>query len=767
VVLAAVVSTLWRALPGDLVFFQRDILNYWLPHIHVFLRAVHAGDPPLWNANVGFGAPLLADPNFALLYPPTWLVLLIPPPDYYRLFVVGHAVFAGLGAVLLARRLGLGPGPAAIAGGVYAVSGPLLSAASIFHHYAGAAWLPWVLAAFVSLRHRPSPRTALALSLTIAGQLLAGSADLCMMTALLGLGWLAWHEFGGKSSSSRTPFARWLIIGLAIGAAVGSVQWIPAAGLVAEGARGALPLEARTSWSVHPAGLLELFAPRLLGRLPLGPETRRLLFEGREPLFASMFLGIPALGLAILGATASRSRWRGYVLSALGGTLLLALGRFTPVFALAHALPPFSLIRYPAKYLLPLALAWALLVGLGSAVWLERWEARERRRARWALGTLAAVAIVLALGGSALWWPRGLGAELLDRSWLEPLPRLQVILFAEAAVAALAVLVLWLRSRRPWPAPGQSAIMAILVLGDLVVAGQGVNPLAPRALVETTPPIVGTLPEGARVHVAAMSEEQTAALFARSSLRPLGTVGSALVAFESLAPPLGVRFGLYGSYDDDFTGLAPPLQIALAVIVKSHEDWPVGRRGLQLGGVDYVVDVGRNLAGYEEADRVDSSLGVPLRVLAVRDPRPRAYVLEGISVVPDSEVIETLITRADLEREALISAGAPARTPAAGFAGRAEIVERGTNRLLIEASANRPGMLVVLEAWRRGWTATVDGQPAPLVRTNAVFRGVPLPAGRHRVEMSYRPRGLAWGAALGALGIAGLLALGVLAYRAR
>jgi hypothetical protein len=551
-----------------------------------------------------------------------------------------------------------------------------------------------------------------------------------------------------------------------IGAALGSVQWIPTAGLVTEGARGALPLEARTSWSVHPAGLVELFTPWLLGRLPLGAETRSLLFEGREPLFASMFLGVPALGLAALGAVASRSRWRGYVLSAAGGALLLALGRFTPAFALVHAIPPFSFIRYPAKYLLPLALVWALLVGLGAAVWLERWEAQERRRARWAPASLLVVAVVLALGGLALRWPRLLGPELLDRSWLEPLPHLQLIVFAEATLAAVAALALWLRSRSSLPAPGLSAIMVILVLGDLVAAGQGVNPLAPRALVETAPPVVDALPEGARIHVAGLPEGQTAALFARSSLRPLGRVGSALVAFETLTPPLGARFGLFGAYDDDFTGLAPPLQNALAVIVRSHEDWPVGRQGLRLGGAEFVVDVGRNLAGFEEIDRLDSSLGVPLRVLSVRDTRPRAYVVEGVRVEPDSDAVETLITRADLEREALIAAGLPARTPAEGFAGRAEVVERGTNRLVIEASANRPGMLVVLEAWRKGWTATVDGEPAPLLRTNALFRGVPLPAGRHRVEMSYVPPGLIWGAGLGALGLVGLLALGVLACRA-
>ena len=765
VVLASVLSTFWRALPGDLVFFQRDVLGYWLPHIQVFRAAVHAGDLPLWNAQVSFGAPLLADPNFALLYPPTWLVLLVPPPDYYRLFVVAHAAFGGLGAALLARRLGISAWPGSIVGGVSAVCGPFLSAASLFHHYAGAAWMPWVLAAFVSLRGRPSAGTALAASLAVLGQLLAGSADLCMMTALLGGAWLAWHELGPEARGSRAPFARWLLAALLLAAAAGSAQWIPAFGLVAEGSRGTLPLEARTGWSVHPAGLPDLFAPRLLGRLPLGPEARALLFEGREPLFASMFLGVPALGLALLGAIASRSRWRGFVLGALGTALVLSLGRYTPAFALVHAIPPLSLIRYPAKYALPMALAWALLVGLGADVWLTRWEDRERRRASLALAMLLAVTAALAIAGLGLPWPAAFRPELLDGSWPEPLPRLRFVLLAEAVLAAAAALVLWIRSRRPAPAPGLGAIVAVLVLGDLVAAGQGVNPLAPRALVETAPPIVRALPEGARVHVAVMTEPQTAALFARSALRPLGRVGSAVVALETLRPPLGTRFGLYGSYDDDLTGLAPPLHNALSLVVRSHEDWPVGRRALMLGGVDYVVDVGHDLAGFEEIDRVDSSLGVALRVLRVAGTRPRAFVVEGIRVASDADVVEALITRADFEREALVPAGLPPRIPAHGFVGQARIVKRGTNRLVLEASANRPGLLVVLEAWRRGWTATIDGEPAPVLRTNAIFRGIPVPAGSHRIEMSYLPREVAWGAALGVLGLTGLLLLAVVARR--
>jgi uncharacterized membrane protein YfhO len=38
-----------------------------------------------------------------------------------------------------------------------------------------------------------------------------------------------------------------------------------------------------------------------------------------------------------------------------------------------------------------------------------------------------------------------------------------------------------------------------------------------------------------------------------------------------------------------------------------------------------------------------------------------------------------------------------------------------------------------------GGRATVDGRPARLDRVNYLFRGVPVPAGEHVVEMRYRP----------------------------
>ncbi len=69
----------------------------------------------------------------------------------------------------------------------------------------------------------------------------------------------------------------------------------------------------------------------------------------------------------------------------------------------------------------------------------------------------------------------------------------------------------------------------------------------------------------------------------------------------------------------------------------------------------------------------------------------------------------------------------------------------------------------LLDAFAPGWRATLDGAPVEIRRTNAVFRGVPVPAGSHRVEFVYRPLSVTLGATL--TGLALLAATGLLVVR--
>jgi uncharacterized membrane protein YfhO len=54
----------------------------------------------------------------------------------------------------------------------------------------------------------------------------------------------------------------------------------------------------------------------------------------------------------------------------------------------------------------------------------------------------------------------------------------------------------------------------------------------------------------------------------------------------------------------------------------------------------------------------------------------------------------------------------------------------------------------------QGWTARVDGREAPVRRANGKHLAVPVPSGRHEVELLYRPPGLRAGALLSLVGVA-------------
>jgi uncharacterized membrane protein YfhO len=63
------------------------------------------------------------------------------------------------------------------------------------------------------------------------------------------------------------------------------------------------------------------------------------------------------------------------------------------------------------------------------------------------------------------------------------------------------------------------------------------------------------------------------------------------------------------------------------------------------------------------------------------------------------------------------------------------------------------GHVVLVDAYGAGWRATVDGQPAPLLRANVAFRAVPVPPGRHRIELLCRPASVVIGLAVSLLAL--------------
>jgi len=92
---------------------------------------------------------------------------------------------------------------------------------------------------------------------------------------------------------------------------------------------------------------------------------------------------------------------------------------------------------------------------------------------------------------------------------------------------------------------------------------------------------------------------------------------------------------------------------------------------------------------------------------------------------------------------------------------QATMLTETPERLTIGVHAARPAYLVLADAFAPGWRALVDGRPSPVLRADGLFRAVQVPAGRHDVDLIYRPAGVVEGAALSLAGVLIACATGV------
>lgn len=757
--------------PGR-TFFYRDILVYWLPQVESFVRAIAEGTLPLWNPYVGFGAPMLADASYQILYPFTWLNLLLMPATTYKALVVSHAALAGIGTFRLARRHGLPEWPAFVAGALWLASGPFLSAVALYHHFVSASWMPWVLLGVENVLEAPGPRTAGRLGLIGALQLLGGSGDLCLMTAMM-----AGLRAAACLASERPPLLtalrtlRWagLAALLALGGA--AAQWIPTLALVVGSGREQMTVEAKTAWSLSPLSALDVLFPRLIGEAPLNASSRAWLYDGREPFLTFLYLGAATFPLVILGAMSSARRRPWLVVGALL-FFWLALGWFNPWYPLLVQIPPFGLLRYPVKYLWPFAFLWCLLAGSGLQDWFLGSATRVRLITAGGVSlcllTAAAAACLLLAGG-------GPSVSALLAALVEPSPEARSRFTAsalEACVGTLLVLaaalgLLMVRLNSPATARWSAVAMGFLAFADVARVSRTVNPGAPAALLSHIPSVVSWL-RSARADARVLSLGAPPSQLARGPKDWDTEARWSLGLLELLRPTVGARYGIFGSYDGNFTGLALASTAELSNLVVRYLKTPLGLRLLRLGGVDYVATLDRSgLPGLAEAaPPMPSVFREPIRLFKVPSPLPRFYAVAQSRVVPEREAYLQLADPGfDPEREVILAPGAGAFRGDPSFVGRVRLLERRMDRILLEADLSSSGFVVLVEAYGPGWRARVDAHPAPVLRANILFRAVAVPAGRHRVELAYRPRAVVWGAALAVSSL--VIAIGLAVRRVR
>ncbi|HEV3164331.1 MAG TPA: hypothetical protein VGZ22_09900 [Isosphaeraceae bacterium] len=396
---AGLLIWLWPIGCGGKMPLGGDVTQFSIGLMSFLQHSLRAGRLPLWNDLWGFGFPGLAESQMGVFYPPHWVLYSALPLEWaYTLNLVLHTLWGGLGASWAARRFGVSPWGAALAGFAWAASGFYLI--HLPHHWAATtgAWMPWAWGlGWTLLSGSGCGRTVRNLALVLALQILPGHFQLAFCTQVGLLAMALWALVERPAGGPRTlRLVGLLLLAMLAIVPLDAMQLWPTLRL-AQQAASRRDFEYLSGFAVSPLHLVNYVAPGLFHRSPLwrpvawdpfhtSPEEH-LAYIGLVPLFL-------AVGAIVHGLKRDAAVRALLVIAVL--TLILSFGPYLPGFAIWSRWPGFSFFRAPARWGLATELALALLAGKGfDAIALSLWPRPGRALLRFVAAAVAAVGMVV------------------------------------------------------------------------------------------------------------------------------------------------------------------------------------------------------------------------------------------------------------------------------------------------------------------------------------------------------------------------------------
>jgi hypothetical protein len=765
---------------GKVLYWGVYLLQFY-PWRQLAVEQIRAGHWPLWNPYLGAGTPLAANLQTAAFYPLNVLFLLMPVERAFGWELALHVALAGLFAYYLGRILGLRRVGALVCGLAYGTGGYVVAHWVFPTIVCAAAWLPLMLALterlLSNIQRRSSNRPGIGhwildialLAVAIAMQLLAGHAQTSFYSLLIVAAFALVrirHYVSGQTE--RRPWARSYVlrgvvpVGLALvwGLALAAIQLLPTAELAVHSQRpGTLTdLQFAYELSFWPWRLISLAAPDFFGNPARGGYWAYGTYW-EEAAFAGV---LPLLSAGLAMATwwrQRRAREKGSLalvpfLAALAlASVVLALGNHTPIYPLLFRyVPGFGLFQAPARAIVGYALAIPLLAGIGVDT------LRPTLRLQTVLRILVLAGLGMALAG---------GVSLLALPTVEASFGQSTLRLGLALALAAGLLGAWRQRLRGWR---WEALVVLLVAADLLAFGWGLAPGTDAAVYHARVASAGFLasePPG-RIVVAPTYAEEVYDRYV--SLESFGASDPAYLQglLESLLPNLNAphRLAGAGNYDPLTPGPYRALWDRLEEALADPSHFETIRPLLNLLGARYVVgDEGLPLPRiYDDGPSIYD--GGP-DIYRNDGALPEAFVVHQARVVEDPAArIEAVLDPAfDARAEVVLSESPPASRPAGGAQTAAtpeaepSVLREEPDRVVIEASLAQAGYLVLTDSDYPGWRATVDGEPAEVLRADHAFRAIQLDPGDHTVVFQYAPFSFYAGAWITAGAIA-LLALG-------
>jgi hypothetical protein len=745
-----------------------DLVQQMYPWRRFAQQELAAGRFPLWSPYGGGGTPLFANGQSAVLFPLNLATVWLPADLASTMVQLAKPPLAAAGTALFMRAIGASLTASLLAGTAWAFAGPMVTWLG-WPHTNALALLPYLFWATVRWLQRPAVKWWVAHAVLLAIQLFGGhpettahsvfSLGIFVLCWTLGAPLLADPELIRKPVAlARRSLRTTVLLGggwglsVGIGTALAGVQVVPLLEAISFGIQAAERSGGALSRVVlERETVLTWLVPNYFGT-PLAQAFGTLAYLNYNETLG--YVGLGTVALAVAGLLVLRLGTPGKRLACAGLVALtvIALG-------LTYGIPVITELRRLPGLGHAANTRFVFMVGFGLAC-LAGFGLDGCRHHRWltwgVVGTLLAVSAVcagLSLAPNVL-MPDEVGARPLAP--FEAVVWRQGQLWRTAGLAALwafaGVALFKIRTRIPW-----SALVLVPLLLDMGLFTWHYNPTIERSRVERVPPAVEFIrAQGGSERVIALGDAllpNGGMLYGLHDLRVYDAVAHRRVLgfFEEVDPEVRddvrSRFYLFVSKPD------------VDLLNLSSVRWVIAPlRDPKLDAVPWAT--GNGLAQRYTDDSA--------AVWEIARPRPRAYLTRDVTEVDGETEALRWVTGWDAAqpRGAVVERDGRALPfhvePQANVETVA--VQARPGHLELDVRAPDGGLLVVNDALYPGWTARVDGVPAPLLQTNYLFMGVPLSSGNHRVTLDYAPGSFTLGLILSGLGVL-VLALVALAAR--
>lgn len=758
VIAAPIILFIGPILSGRVIFWGTPVMQF-IPWQATAFEQLKHGIFPLWNPLNGMGAPLFANYQVALLYPPNWFMFLFylvggtPALAFGQtLSIVFHLAWAGVGMVLLTRRLGLGKLAQTISGLSFALCGFLVPRVSFFPMIWSISWMPWIIYAASFIVNPRGSKTSIGLKdklgkillviLFLTLQLLAGHAQMTWYILVFTAIWVLVNGIVSQKLEPGLAAMGIFMLCVLVAALVASVQLLPTLEYLLESQRaGAVNYQTAVTYSFWPWRFLTLLAPNMFGSPAAGNYWgygnywEDALYIGVLPLI---------LGLITLGSIFRRKNqqvnplrpliifcWITIVVA-----ISLALGKNFYLFPfLFKYVPTFSLFQSPTRFMILAEFSLCLLAGIG----IDQLKVITNRRLYWTrLATMGAFAVAL--------------ASILAVVFLPAVKSTLIRGFASFGVFALGSGLLLLFQPKNGEKTGiWSWILVGFVAVDLLFANWNFTPTISASFFNTPDQNIGTAYETSRIFIPGQDEYDIKYKW--------------FFRFDTFNPGLDWT-KLYA------VDLADINLLSANAVVNNYDPFMPSRYATlinYLGALDQQALVPwMELMNSNQIESIDKAKTYSPETYQISDTKQfrfmtcAKYVNNDLDawnltrgMLREGSQFKTTIILESKERIVNSSCG---DQPQADIT----LIQGLPRKTVMNINSNQAGYLFIANTWYPGWHASVDGKSTPILHADFNFQAIPIPEGNHQVQITYSPASFTAGAFISGMTIIFILGIVVL-----